>query len=226
MFLGHIDLNFWKFQTFVLIRVSQSWKVIFDRWSATYENIRQVAVPFECWFSNSSQTFTHFPDKKKMLKSPSSLNHTANLPKIFKKKIKFQRKSCKCFTDHRNSQTTWLRGMQKLSWNLDAMYKWAKSGETGRGSALKRCRGGFELTFILQGSSGWKDPLVPTSEFSASRFQQQKHFLFWMLLWSEKECVCYFNFLNFEATSLFSFSIMQWMNSMWRIINVIRVLVC
>lgn len=116
--------------------------------------------------------------------------------------------------------------MQKLSWNLDAMYKWAKSGETGRGSALKRCRGGFELTFILQGSSGWKDPLVPTSEFSASRFQQQKHFLFWLLLWSERECVCYFNFLNFEATSLFSFSIMQWMNSMWRIINVIRVLVC
>lgn len=104
--------------------------------------------------------------------------------------------------------------------------KWAKSGETGRGSALKRCSGGFELTFILQGSSGWKDPLVPTSEFSASRFQQQKHFLFWMLLWSERECVCYFNFLNFEATSLFSFSIMQWMNSMWRIINVIRVLVC
>lgn len=93
--------------------------------------------------------------------------------------------------------------MQKLSWNLDAMYKWAKSGETGRGSALKRCSGGFELTFILQGSSGWKDLLVPTSEFSASRFQQQKHFLFWMLLWSERECVCYFNFLNWSNISIF-----------------------
>lgn len=163
--------------------------------------------------------------KKKCLKA-QVLWITQQICQKLKKKIKFQRKSCKCFTDHRNSQTTWLHGMQKLSWNLDAMYKWAKSGETGRGSALKRCRGGFELTFILQGSSGWKDPLVPTSEFSASRFQQQKHFLFWLLLWSERECVCYFNFLNFEATSLFSFSIMQWMNSMWRIINVIRVLVC
>lgn len=163
--------------------------------------------------------------KKKCLKA-QVLWITQQICQNFLKKIKFQRKSCKCFTDHRNSQTTWLRGMQKLSWNLDAMYKWAKSGETGRGSALKRCSGGFELTFILQGSSGWKDPLVPTSEFSASRFQQQKHFLFWMLLWSEKECVCYFNFFKFEATSLFSFSIMQWMNSMWRIINVIRVLVC
>lgn len=141
--------------------------------------------------------------KKKCLKA-QVLWITQQICQNFKKKIKFQRKSCKCFTDHRNSQTTWLRGMQKLSWKLDAMYKWAKSGETGRGSALKRCRGGFELTFILQGSSGWKDPLVPTSEFSASRFQQQKHFLFWMLLWSERECVCYFNFLNFEATSLFS----------------------
>lgn len=143
--------------------------------------------------------------KKKCLKA-QVLWITQQICQNLKKKIKFQRKSCKCFTDHRN--------------------KWAKSGETGRGSALKRCSGGFELTFILQGSSGWKDPLVPTSEFSASRFQQQKHFLFWMLLWSERECVCYFNFLNFEATSLFSFSIMQWMNSMWRIINVITVLVC
>lgn len=94
MFLGHIDLNFWKFQTFVLIRVSQSWKVIFDRWSATYENIRQVALPFECWFSNSSQTFTgtHFPDKKKCLKA-KVLWITQQICQNLKKRLNFKERA-------------------------------------------------------------------------------------------------------------------------------------
>lgn len=129
----------------------------------------------------------HISQIKKLFKSPSSLNHTANLPK-FLKKIKFQSTSCKCFMDQRNRQRVF-----EICKNCPGIWmrciKWAKSGEAERGSALKICRGGFKLTLILQEVLDKRIRLYLPWNFQLLGFSS-KNILF-DCFFKERECVLF-----------------------------------